>query len=98
MDTIIGRYVWSNAGRDKDQLFIIINVIDDCHVLIADGNLRRIDHPKKKKLKHLKITNKVADGVSQTVLTKKRLTDADLQDAVLRYNDELKTKNGSEEA
>ena len=39
MDSVIGRFVWSKAGRDKDRLFIIIDVTDDAHVLIADGDL-----------------------------------------------------------
>lgn len=97
MDTILGRYVWSNAGRDKNRVFIIIDIVDDCHVLVADGDLRRLDNPKKKKLKHLKITHEVADEISQTVLLKKRLTDTDLQNAVLRYKNELTANNGSEE-
>ncbi len=96
MDTILGRYVWSNAGRDKDRLFVIIDILDDCHVLVADGDLRRIGNPKKKKLKHLKITHKVAEEISQTASIKK-ITDKDLQTAVLRYKNELTTANGSEE-
>ncbi|HBR02655.1 MAG TPA: RNA-binding protein [Ruminiclostridium sp.] len=87
MDTIIGRYVWSKSGRDKDHLFIIIDIIDDGNVLVADGNLRRVDNPKKKNLKHLKITNQVSEEVSETVLAKKKLNDSDLQKAVLRYNE-----------
>ena len=87
MDTIIGRYVWSKSGRDKDHLFIIIDIIDDGNVLLADGNLRRVDNPKKKNLKHLKITNQVSEEVSETVLAKKKLNDSDLQKAVLRYNE-----------
>ncbi len=97
MDTILGRYVWSNAGRDKDHLFIIIDIIDDYHVLVADGDLRRIDNPKKKKLRHLKVTNKVSEEISQTVHLKKRLTNTDLQNAVQRYNNELTCSKGSEE-
>jgi ribosomal protein L14E/L6E/L27E len=87
LDTIIGRYVWSKSGRDKDHLFIIIDIIDDGNVLVADGNLRRVDNPKKKNLKHLKITNQVSEEVSETVLAKKKLNDSDLQKAVLRYNE-----------
>lgn len=96
LDTIIGRYVWSNAGRDKDRLFIIVGIVDDCHVLVADGDLRRIDNPKKKKLKHLRITNKVAEEISQAASIKK-ITDKDLLNAVLRYKNELTTAIGSEE-
>lgn len=89
LENIIGRYVWSSAGRDKDQLFIIIDIVDDYHVLVADGNLRHANRPKKKKLKHLRVTDKTTEEISQTVIMRKKLTDADLQKAVQRYNDEL---------
>lgn len=96
MDTIIGRYVWSKAGRDKDHLFIIIDIVDTQHVLVADGDLRRLNNPKKKKLKHLKVTEKASLEISQTVLMKRKLLDSDLQKAVQRYNDELTSSKGSE--
>jgi LSU ribosomal protein L14E len=47
-DTSIGRIVKSKAGRDKDRIFIIVGVADEKHVLIADGDLRKIEKPKKK--------------------------------------------------
>ncbi len=49
----IGRVVLAKAGRDKGKAFIIIQRLDDEYVLIADGVGRRIEQPKKKKLKHL---------------------------------------------
>lgn len=49
----IGQIVTSKAGRDKDRLFVIIDIIDDKYVLIADGDLRKIEKPKKKKVRHL---------------------------------------------
>jgi large subunit ribosomal protein L14e len=50
----IGRVVLAKAGRDKGKAFIIIQRLDDEYVLIADGVGRKIEQPKKKKLKHLK--------------------------------------------
>lgn len=78
-EALIGRFAWSNAGRDKDRLFIIIGIVDNAHVLIADGDLRPLGKPKKKKLKHLRITNRVADEVSSALASRKRLNDADLR-------------------
>ncbi|MGI6084695.1 MAG: RNA-binding protein [Acetivibrionales bacterium] len=85
LNTIIGRYVWSKSGRDKDRLLIIIDIYDDQHVLVADGELRRAAKPKKKKLKHLNITNKVAEEINEIVTMKKKLLDADLQRAINKY-------------
>ncbi|MGI6049245.1 MAG: RNA-binding protein [Acetivibrionales bacterium] len=88
MDTIIGRYVWSKAGRDKAHLFIIIDIVDDQHVMVADGRLRTVSNPKKKKLKHLNITNKAAEGIQRTISIKKKLLDADLQRAIEEYKED----------
>lgn len=52
-DIQIGQFVRSKAGRDKDRIFIVINIIDEKYVQIADGDLRRIEKPKKKKIRHL---------------------------------------------
>jgi ribosomal protein L14E/L6E/L27E len=52
----VGRIVRSTAGRDKGRLFLVIGVADEEHLLIADGDLRKLEKPKKKKLKHLTAT------------------------------------------
>ena len=49
----IGRYVQSTQGRDAGKIFIVVGTVDENHVLIADGDIRPIGKPKKKKVKHL---------------------------------------------
>ena len=49
----IGRAVQSLQGRDAGRCFVILQVVDDQFVLMADGLTRKLDHPKKKKIKHL---------------------------------------------
>jgi len=97
LDSVIGRFVWSKAGRDKDRLFIIVDIADDAHVLIADGDLRPAGKPKKKKLKHLRITNRTAEEISQAILNRKKITDDDLRKAVQAYLKELSADSASEE-
>ena len=55
--SMTGKIVKSKAGHDKGLLFVISGVsdTDDGYVFIADGGSRRIEKPKKKKLKHLLI-------------------------------------------
>ena len=50
---IVGRVVYSAAGRDKKRPFIIVGVTDDGSALIADGKLRPVSKPKRKNLAHL---------------------------------------------
>jgi len=51
----IGTVVTSKAGRDAGRHFVVLQVLDAQYVLIADGSLRKVARPKKKKLKHLDI-------------------------------------------
>ena len=48
-----GRVVLSRQGRDAGRYFVVMSVAGDC-VLMADGLTRKLDHPKKKKVKHLR--------------------------------------------
>lgn len=60
MDIEKGSLVYSRAGRDKGTLFVVLATEGDW-VYLADGDTRRAQKPKKKKLKHINKTNKVAE-------------------------------------
>ncbi|HWQ30283.1 MAG TPA: RNA-binding protein [Negativicutes bacterium] len=49
----MGQVVISTAGRDKDHKFVVLCIIDDQYVYISDGDIRKLEKPKKKKIKHL---------------------------------------------
>lgn len=48
-----GTVVLSAAGHDKGGVFAVIGFTDGETALIADGKIRKLEKPKKKKLKHL---------------------------------------------
>ena len=73
-EVTIGQYVKSKAGRDKDKIFIIIDIIDDLFVLVADGDLRRVEKPKKKKIKHLSKFNLISEEVQKKHSENKKIT------------------------
>ncbi|MDO5715215.1 MAG: KOW domain-containing RNA-binding protein [Tissierellia bacterium] len=56
-----GQVVRSIAGRDAGKVFVILEIIDDQYLYLADGKLRKLERPKKKKVKHLQITYDVID-------------------------------------
>ena len=74
MDERIGKVAYSKAGRDKGRLFVVINMVNKDFVMLADGDLRKIENPKIKNLKHVNITNLVAQEV-QACLIKGELPD-----------------------
>ncbi len=57
----IGRVAISTAGRDRGRAMLTVGVADGNHLLLADGVTRKLAAPKKKKLKHLKLTDSVID-------------------------------------
>ena len=48
-----GSVVLSKKGRDKGRLFVVLYMLDADFAMICDGDLRKLDHPKKKKRLHL---------------------------------------------
>ena len=49
-----GRVVQSLQGRDKGHFFLVLENRGDGFVTMADGRLHKLEHPKKKKTKHLR--------------------------------------------
>ena len=75
---IPGRVVLSTQGRDEGRYFVVLKVIDEQFVLMADGLTRKVDHPKKKKIKHLR-PKPIVVNVDGATLPNKHLQDSDLR-------------------
>ena len=85
MDIALGRVVVSKAGRDAGKRFIVIKVIDDLYVQIADGDLRRIEKPKKKKIKHLELTAEIAETIREKLTGNARITNPEIRKVLAGY-------------
>lgn len=79
----IADLVVSLSGRDKNRIFMVVEVIDQNYVLIADGMLRKLEKPKKKKVKHL---GKSQFMLNERLLLKlsegKKITNAELRKSI----------------
>ena len=90
-----GRVVLSTQGRDAGRYFIVLQVIDDQFVLMADGLTRKLAHPKKKKVKHLR-AKPIMVNVDGSTLPNKVLMDSDLRAALEAHGLDVKTLAGAE--
>ena len=64
---MIGELATSKAGHDKDRLYMIVGEEGEC-VYLCDGRLRGVEHPKKKKKKHIQIIHSSAqDTLIQSI-------------------------------
>lgn len=48
-DITVGQVVKSRAGRDAGNVFLVLEIVDDKHVLIVDGDKRPLEKPKRKR-------------------------------------------------
>lgn len=55
-----GSLVYSIQGRDKGSLFLVLKKEGD-FVYLADGDQRKLENPKKKKIKHINKTNTLVE-------------------------------------
>jgi large subunit ribosomal protein L14e len=78
----VGRVVVSKAGRDAGRRFVVVNVLDDLYVEVADGDLRRVEKPKKKKIKHLDITDETIESIAEKLRSNGRITNAEVRKAL----------------
>lgn len=76
---LLGKVVHSKSGRDKDKYFIVIGIIDAEYVYISDGDLRKFEKPKKKKIKHLNFTNLVAEEIREAILSDGRVSNSKIR-------------------
>ncbi|MEA1960597.1 MAG: KOW domain-containing RNA-binding protein [Bacillota bacterium] len=66
-DEMLGRVMMSKKGRDQGKTFVIVKVINEQYVIVADGELRKIEHPKMKNVRHLQFTHLVAEDVLESL-------------------------------
>lgn len=76
---MIGMFAISKAGHDKGKMYVVIDEENDL-LYLADGKIRKLENPKKKKKKHLQIVGKELDPVIVQKLTQKQTL----------YNEEIK--------
>lgn len=83
-----GQIVFSKSGRDKGRAFIVYDYNDD-YVFIVDGDLRKIEKPKKKKKIHIQISHNIDEEIKNKIENGLYLLNSDIKKALARYNNRL---------
>ncbi|MNP72888.1 50S ribosomal protein L14e [compost metagenome] len=81
----LGQIVKILRGRDSGDYAVIVGLVDQRSVLIADGRTRKFDHPKKKNLLHLELQNETSDIVVNSLMETGRVTNGKLRHALAKY-------------
>lgn len=78
----VGRLAVSRQGRDQNRWMVVVSRPDEAHALVADGELRKLEKPKKKRLKHLRATPYLAQEIAQALSQGKHLLNSDVRKAI----------------
>ncbi len=76
----IGQLIKSLAGRDKGKHYLVIG-FEGRYVLLSDGQVRSVERPKRKNLKHLQPYRCVAPEI-QAEAQNKTLRDTTVRSAL----------------
>ena len=75
-----GSVVYSKAGRDKARMLLVLETTGE-YAYVADGILRTVAKPKKKKMKHLQKTNRIFGVTSE-------ITDSDIRKVLTCFKED----------
>ena len=78
MDLCKADIVRSTAGRDQGKLFYVMGT-EGVYVLIADGRGRTIEHPKRKKRKHIQKVARTETHVAGKIARGEKVLNSELR-------------------
>ena len=70
--------VLSEAGRDKGMLFFVIDT-DGVYVSLAKGKERKLETPKRKKLRHVRLVLRPDSSVAVKIRSGDRVLNSELR-------------------
>ena len=84
--------VESMAGRDRGRLFFVLDT-DGVYATIADGKIRKLEHPKRKKLKHLRLAVRSDSSVAEKLRQGDTVLNSELRKDLAIFGQEYYSQN-----
>lgn len=85
MEILKGMLATSKAGHDFRKLYMIIDY-DNEYVYLSDGDLRKVDNPKKKKYKHIQIIKMIPKEIGDCFDKGMKPDDANVRKAIKTFS------------
>ena len=84
----------SKAGHDKDKIYVIIRE-DTEYVWLADGRLKTVSNPKKKRKKHIQIIKYFNnEGMQSDLLAGREVSDLEIVMVLKKYKKQQMNDTG----
>ena len=81
MELSTGQIVYSKRGRDAGLPFVVVAATEG-YAYLADGKLRKLAKPKKKKGIHIQPTNGFAEDLREGLVGNRQVNDSDVRKAL----------------
>ena len=92
MDISKSDIVISLAGRDQGQFFYVVDT-EENFVLIADGKGRKLENPKRKKLKHVRRVTRTETRVATKILNGDKVLNSELRRDLATFGQQFNSQN-----
>lgn len=83
----------SLAGRDKGKLFYVIDT-EDNYVHVADGKGRKLENPKRKKLKHVRRVSRTETRVARKIQNGDKVLNSELRRDLATFGQQFSQNQG----
>lgn len=81
MDIAKSNIVKSTAGRDAGKFFFVLETQGD-FLLLADGKTRRVENPKRKRVKHVALVGESHSLIAEKIRSGEKITNSELRKAI----------------
>lgn len=82
--------VMSLCGRDSGRLFAVLRT-EDNYLFLADGKLRKVENPKKKKAKHVCLRARADGAIGERLAAGTSVQNSELRRLLSAYGDAPQT-------
>ena len=88
MEIAQSNIIRSDAGRDQGKLFIVLAVEGE-YLLLADGKSRKVEHPKRKKRRHVLFVSAEETRLAEKIKCGEKITNSELRRALAVFREEV---------
>lgn len=85
----IGMMARSLAGHDRGKIYLVLSE-DAGYVYLADGKIRTVDRPKKKKKIHIQIDHWILPEIEELKSTGRQIQNSDVIRAIKEYEKKVR--------
>lgn len=82
----------SLSGRDQQQLFYVMDIVDG-YAILANGKTRKLENPKRKKLKHIRFAARIDSRVAQKIRQGDKVLNSELRRDLAIFGQKFNSQN-----